>query len=166
MENSLYKFHFVLFIRKQPDSTTTQLPGNHQNCASWQTERCSTLLWITVLVEILFSNQQNILFNLINTGCVRQNENPTNFKILKEPLLEQKKTLHQQKALDLCYLEPEGQGRGSIMGVPRPLAAKSIFSARRVFESLSSMTSPRPHDKATPLSFWLQIAEIKSFLLM
>ena len=33
------------------------------------------------------------------TGCVRQNENPTNFKILKEPLLVQ---------------------------VPRPLAAKSI----------------------------------------
>ena len=43
------------------------------------------------------------------TGCVRQNENPTGFKIVKEPLLVQKQTLHQQKALDLCYLEPEGQ---------------------------------------------------------
>jgi hypothetical protein len=50
-----------------------------------------------------------------NTGCVRQNENPTNFKILKQPLLVQKQTLHQQKALDLSYLEPEGQGRGIIM---------------------------------------------------
>ena len=28
-------------------------------------------------------------------------ENPTNFKILKEPLLVQTQTLHQQKALDL-----------------------------------------------------------------
>ena len=55
------------------------------------------------------------------------NENPTNFKILKEPLLAQKQTLHQQKALDPSYLEPEGKGRGSIMGVPRPFGAKSIF---------------------------------------
>ena len=39
-------------------------------------------------------------------GCVRQNENPTDFKIVKEPLLVQKQMLHQQKALDLCYLEP------------------------------------------------------------
>jgi hypothetical protein len=37
------------------------------------------------------------------------------------------KMLHQQKALDLSYLEPEGQGSGSIMGVPRPFGAKSIF---------------------------------------
>ena len=49
------------------------------------------------------------------TGCVRQNENPTKFKIVKEPLLIQKQTLHQQKTLDLSYLEPEGQGRGIIM---------------------------------------------------
>ena len=44
-----------------------------------------------------------------STGCVRQNENPTDFKIVNKPLLVQKKTLHQQKALNLCYLEPEGQ---------------------------------------------------------
>ena len=36
------------------------------------------------------------------TGCIRQNENPTDFEIVKEPLLVQKQTLHQQKALDLC----------------------------------------------------------------
>ena len=40
------------------------------------------------------------------TGCVRQNENPTEFKIVKIPLLVQKQPLHQQKALDFCYLEP------------------------------------------------------------
>ena len=49
------------------------------------------------------------------TGCVRQNENPTKFKIVKQPLLIQKQTIHQQKALDFSYLEPKGQGRGIIM---------------------------------------------------
>ena len=50
------------------------------------------------------------------TGCaLDKTRNPTNFKILKEPLLVQKQTLHQQKALDLSYLEPEGHGRGIIM---------------------------------------------------
>ena len=37
------------------------------------------------------------------TGCVRQNENPTNFKIVKEPLLVLKQTTPQQKALDLSF---------------------------------------------------------------
>ena len=36
-------------------------------------------------------------------------------QILKEPLLAQKQTLHLQKALDLSYLQPEGQGPGIIM---------------------------------------------------
>ena len=49
------------------------------------------------------------------------------FNILKEPLLAQKQTLYQQKALDLSYLELEGKGRGSIMGVPRSFGAKSVF---------------------------------------
>ena len=48
------------------------------------------------------------------------------FNILKEPLVVQKQTLHQQKAHDLSYLEPEGQGRGMVRRVPRPLAAKDI----------------------------------------
>ena len=34
--------------------------------------------------------------------------------------------IHQQKAYDLSYLEPEGQGRGMVRRVPRPLAAKDI----------------------------------------
>ena len=38
-----------------------------------------------------------------NTRCGSHFENPTNFKILKEPLLVQKQTLHQQKALDLSF---------------------------------------------------------------
>ena len=46
--------------------------------------------------------------------------------ILTEPLLVQKQTIHQQKAWDLSYLEPEGQGRGMVRRVPRPLAAKDI----------------------------------------
>ena len=44
-----------------------------------------------------------------STGCVRQNENTSDFKIVNEPLLVQKQMLHQQKALDLGYLGPEGQ---------------------------------------------------------
>ena len=38
-----------------------------------------------------------------STGCVRQNENTTNIKILKEPLLVQKQTIPQQKSLDLNF---------------------------------------------------------------
>ena len=48
------------------------------------------------------------------------------FNILIEPLLVQKQTIHQQTAWDLCYLEPEGQGRGMVRRVPRLLAAKDI----------------------------------------
>ena len=59
------------------------------------------------------AKQESDIVNWIDfqcTGCVRQNENPTDFKIVKEPLLVQRQTLHQQKALVLCYLEPEAQG--------------------------------------------------------
>ena len=48
------------------------------------------------------------------------------FNTLTEPLLVEKQTIHQQKAWDLSYLEPEGQGRGMVRRVPRPLAAKDI----------------------------------------
>ena len=41
-------------------------------------------------------------------------------------MVVQKQTIHQQKAHDLSYLEPEGKGRGMIRRVPRPLAAKDI----------------------------------------
>ena len=46
---------------------------------------------------------------------------------MKELLLVQKQNLHQQKALDLSYLELEAQGCGSTMGVPLSFGAKSIF---------------------------------------
>ena len=48
------------------------------------------------------------------------------FNILTEPLLVQKLTIHQQKAHDLSYLEPEGQGHGMVRRVPRLLATKDI----------------------------------------
>ena len=48
------------------------------------------------------------------------------FNILKESLLVQKPTIHQQKAWDFSYLEPEGHRRGMVRKVPRPLAAKDI----------------------------------------
>ena len=57
-----------------------------------------------------------------------ENFPPVFFNILKEPLLVQKQTIHQQKAHDLGYLELEGQGRGTIRKVPRPLAVKAYFN--------------------------------------
>ena len=48
------------------------------------------------------------------------------FNILTEPLLVQNPMIHQQKAWDLSYLEPEGKGRGMVRRVPRPLATKDI----------------------------------------
>ena len=48
------------------------------------------------------------------------------YNILTEPLLVQKRTIHQQKAWDLSYLEPEVHRRGMVRRVPRPLSAKDI----------------------------------------
>ena len=42
------------------------------------------------------------------------------FKILIEPALVEKPTIPHMKALIFSYLEPEGWGRGIIMGAPRP----------------------------------------------
>ena len=58
--------------------------------------------------------------------CHFEKKSQAFFNILTEPLLVQKQTIHQQKAWDLSYLEPEGQGRGMVRRVPRPLAAKDI----------------------------------------
>ena len=65
----------------------------------------------------LLSNRVShiISFSNSNTRCARHFEYPTNFKILKEPLIVQKQILHPQKALDISYLEPEGQGQDTIM---------------------------------------------------
>ena len=52
---------------------------------------------------------------------------PAVFNILKEPFIVQKETLHQQKALDLSYLDLEGQGRGIVRRAPYPDFAKSKF---------------------------------------
>ena len=49
------------------------------------------------------------------------------FNLLKEPLLVQKQTLHQQKALNLSYLEQEEKGHGIFMRVPRSFGAKGIL---------------------------------------
>ncbi len=72
------------------------------------------ILSVFVGKKLKFSKYFNIFvilaYELHNTGCIRQNENPANFNILKRPLLVQTQMLHLQKALDLCYLEPKGQG--------------------------------------------------------
>ena len=48
------------------------------------------------------------------------------FNILTEMLLAQKPTIHQLKAWDLSYLEPEEKGRGMVKKVPHPLTEKDI----------------------------------------
>ena len=90
------------------------------------------------------------------TGCGSHFENPTNFKILTEPLLVQKQTIPQQKALDLSFnLAPwkwawhyqeavtpscpkitfftprapmlfAARGRGALLIMPRPLSERQI----------------------------------------
>ena len=65
--------------------------------------------------------------------------------------------IHQQKAHDLSYLEPDEEGRGLIRRVPRPLAAKAYFvkfyGRVLVFDSLTSLKVWRSPDNATPLIF-------------
>ena len=58
--------------------------------------------------------------------CHFEKKSQAFFNILTEPLLVQKQTIHQQKAWDLSYLEPEGHGRGKVRRVPRSLAPKDI----------------------------------------
>ena len=48
------------------------------------------------------------------------------FNILTEFFLVQKLMIHQQKAHDLSYLEPNRKGPGMVRRVPRPLTAKDI----------------------------------------
>ena len=58
--------------------------------------------------------------------CHFEKKSQAFFNILTEPLLVQKQTIHQQKAWDLSYLEPDRKGRGMVRRVPRPLSAKDI----------------------------------------
>ena len=59
------------------------------------------------------------------------------FNILIELLLVQKPTIHQQKAWDLSYLEPEGHGSGMVRRVPPPLDAKDIEKKKEKLTELS-----------------------------
>ena len=52
---------------------------------------------------------------------------PIFFPILKEPLIVQKQTVHQKKALNLSFLVPEANWRGTIERAPRLLVVKNIF---------------------------------------
>ena len=58
--------------------------------------------------------------------CQFEQKSQAFFNILTESLLLQRQTIHQQKAWDLSYLEPDRKGRGMVRRVPRPLAAKDI----------------------------------------
>ena len=140
----------------------------------------SEVSFVSILAMVLseyWKRLEENFRNKINSSFSQNDKNyenifpPTFFNILKEPLVIQNQTIHQQKAWDLSYLEPGGQGRGTIRRVPRPFAAKSIFwwfftGAWRVFDSLPSMASLGDFFKVLTYSLRIQIADIKSFLLM
>ena len=102
-----------------------------------------------------------------STGCVIQNENPTKFKIVKKPLLIQKQTLQQQKAI--WSLNDKGGalswGRGNViedkksktLHAPVKNQQKMLFAVRR---RGTLIIMPRP------LSGCQIKAEIQTFLLM
>ena len=118
-------------------------------------ELSSEVLFVSVLAMVLSEYWKRLEENFRNKiiSAISQNDrnykkifSPAFFNILKEPLLLQRQTLYQQKALDLGYLEPEGKGRGCIMGVSRSFGAKSIYcwfftGAKMVFDSLPSRRS-------------------------
>ena len=52
---------------------------------------------------------------------------PVFFNILQKPLVVQKQTIYQKKALDLSYLELEGQGRALSGGCHASLPRKAYF---------------------------------------
>ena len=62
-----------------------------------------------------------------NKNKLEQKKPPAFFKILKEPILVQKKYMPHMKALILSFFEPEQQGRGIIMGAPRPPPVKVVI---------------------------------------
>ena len=102
----------------------------------------------------------------ISTGCVRQNENPTNFKIVKELLLVQNHRIHQQKALDFSFnLKPWKWAWHDQEGVTPSRPPKPFFTSRAptLFAARGRgalLIMPRP------LSGSQMKAEIQGFLLM
>ena len=61
-----------------------------------------------------------------NKNKLEQKKTPAFFKIMKEPIQVQKKYIPLMKAIILSFFEPEGQGRGTIMGWPRPPLIKVV----------------------------------------
>ena len=102
----------------------------------------------------------------ILTGCVRQNENPNNIKIVKEPLLALKQTVHQQKVLDLSFnLAPWKWVWHYQEGVRMTCCKRTFFTPRAPM-----LFAARGHGgllvEPCPLSGSQIKAEIKGFLLM
>ena len=72
------------------------------------------------------------------------------FNILKEPLLVQKQTIHQQKALDFSFnLTPWKWAWHDQEGTTPPCREKHRW-ARRAFDFFYGRRAWQPHDNATP----------------
>jgi hypothetical protein len=86
------------------------------------------ILLITILTYL--KKSASFLFDFCcnnNKNKLEQKKPPDFFKILKEPILVQKKYMRHMKALILSFFEPEQQGRGIIMGAPRPPHIKVVI---------------------------------------
>ena len=66
------------------------------------------------------------------------------------PLLVQKQTIHQRKALDLSFKLTPQKWAWHHQEDATPPHREKHRCARRVFDSLPSMTWSRPPDNATP----------------
>ena len=90
------------------------------------------VLFVTVLGLVPFESWKRLESGELVCFCcyclTNQTENSQIFfrhlRILTKPTLVQKPTILHKKVLILIYLEPEGWGRGIIMGAPRPPAVK------------------------------------------
>ena len=86
-----------IYIPEFGNSTTKLTLTNLLHC------KVEMMTFISIALSMVYKKPEFKVVAKSYTGCVRQNENPTKFKIVKEPLLVQKQTIHQQKVLDLGF---------------------------------------------------------------
>ena len=101
-----------------------------------------------------------------STGCDSHFRNPVVFNILKEPLLVQKQTLHQQKVLDLSFNLAPWKWAWHCHEAATPSCPKITFFTSRAPMLFAARGRDALLIMPRPLSGCQIKAEIKGFLLM
>ena len=109
---------------------------------------------------------QKCPFFLVCTGCDSHFRNPVVFNILKEPLLVQKQTLHQQKVLDLSFNLAPWKWAWHCHEAATPSCPKITFFTSRAPMLFAARGRDALLIMPRPLSGCQIKAEIKGFLLM